>query len=130
MPGRVLFFVQSATFEPAYQVATMGITAAAMGDEVYFVLAFDALRQFVRGSFGLPRTEREMAESTRAEGLGLPTPARLITEARGMGARVVACETTVRLCGLVPEELAGTLDEVMGLPSIWRLTQGARTLTF
>ncbi|MCI0669725.1 MAG: DsrE family protein [Myxococcaceae bacterium] len=130
MSGRVVFFVQSATFEPAYQVATMGITAAAMGDQVYFVLAFDALRQLVRKSFGLPRTEREAAESARAEGLGLPTPAKLLAEARSLGAKVVACETTVRICGLVPEELAGVLDEVMGLPSIWKLTEGARTLTF
>jgi peroxiredoxin family protein len=130
MPGRVVFFVQSATFEPAFQVATMGITAAAMGEEVYFVLAFDALRQHVRGSFGKPSTEREMAESARAEGLGLPSPAKLFAEARSLGARVVACDTTVRICGLVPDELGGALDEVMGLPSLWRLTDGARTLTF
>src|SRR5205085_4530564 len=44
MPGRVVFFLQSATYEPAYSAASMGITAAAMGDEVYFVLSFEELR--------------------------------------------------------------------------------------
>jgi peroxiredoxin family protein len=130
MSGRVVFFVQSATFEPAFQVASMGITAVAMGDEVIFVFAFDALRQLVRGGFGLPRSEREMAESTRAEGLGVPPPAKLLAEARELGAKVWACDTTVRICGLVPEELGEVLDEVVGLPTIWRLTEGARVLTF
>ena len=71
-----------------------------------------------------------MAERTRAEGLGVPTPSTMLAEARALGARLVACDTTVRICGFVPEELSNVLDEVPGLPSIWRLTQGARTLTF
>ena len=131
MAGRVFFFLQHATYEPAFQAASMGITAAAMGDEVYFVFAFDALRQLARGSFGLPHTEKEMAESARAEGLNEPPPARMLAEARSLGARLIACDTTVRICGLDPAELTSehTLDEVMGLASLWRLTQGARTLS-
>jgi peroxiredoxin family protein len=129
MAGRVVFFLQNGTFEPAFQAATMGVTAAAMGDEVTYVFAFDALRTLVRGSFGHPRTEREMAESARSEGLGLPPPAHLLREARGLGARLIACDTTVRICGFLPDELSSVLDEVVGLPTIWRLTEGARTLT-
>ncbi|QSQ28196.1 DsrE family protein [Pyxidicoccus parkwayensis] len=128
MAGRVFFFLQHATYEPAFQAASMGITAAAMGDEVYVVFAFDALRQLVSGAFGLPKGEQEQAELARAEGLGVPSPARMLEEARQLGAKLIACDTTVRICGLVPEELKGTLDEVMGLASLWRLTQGARTL--
>jgi predicted peroxiredoxin len=99
-----------------------------MGDEVYFVFAFDALRALVRGNFGRPHSEKELAESARAEGLGVPPPARMLEEARGLGAKLVACDTTVRICGYAPDELRGTLDEVMGLASLWRLTDGARTL--
>jgi peroxiredoxin family protein len=128
MAGRVFFFLQHATYEPAFQAASMGITAAAMGDEVYVVFAFDALRALVRGSFGQPHSEKELAESARAEGLGVPTPARMLEEARALGAKLVACDTTVRICGYAPEGLKGTLDEVMGLASLWRLTDGARTL--
>jgi hypothetical protein len=38
----------------------------------------------------------------------------------------------VRLCGLRAEELeeGKVLDEVVGLAQIWRLTSGARVLTF
>jgi peroxiredoxin family protein len=128
MAGRVFFFLQHATYEPAFQAASMGITAAAMGDEVYVVFAFDALRQLVGGSFGHAQGAREQEELARAEGLGVPPPARMLEEARALGAKLVACDTTVRICGFVPEALEGTLDEVMGLASLWRLTQGARTL--
>jgi peroxiredoxin family protein len=128
MSGRVLFFLQSATYEPAYQAASMGITSAAMGDEVYFVFAFDALRSLSRDAFGLPHSEREMAESARAEGLGVPPPWKMLAEAREMGAKVIACDTTLKICGLAREDLGKRLDEVMGLASIWRLTDGARVL--
>lgn len=130
--GRVVFFVNSAGYEAAWQVASMGITAAAFGDEVVFVFAFEALRSLANGTFGKPLTDRERAESTRGEGLGAPNPARMIHDARGLGARAFACDTTVKLCGLSANELerGGVLDEVLGLPQIWRLTEGARVLTF
>ncbi len=129
MAGRVVFFIQSATFEPAYQAASMGVTAAAMGDEVYFVFAFEALRAIARDGFGRPVPERELGESTRAEGLGVPPPMKMLAEARALGAKLVACDTTVKICGLSAADLHGKLDEVMGLPSIWRLTQGGRVVT-
>jgi len=130
MPGRVVFIVNGGGFESAFQAVSMGITAAAMGDEVTFVFAFEALRQIARGGFGFPKNERESAESARAQGLGVPAPLRMLEEARSMGARLVACDTTVKLCGFSAADFEGKLDEVMGLASIWRLTEGARVLTF
>ncbi|MCP3062511.1 hypothetical protein LXT21_27345 [Myxococcus sp. K38C18041901] len=129
MAGRVFFFLQHATYEPAFQATSMGITAVAMGDEVYFVLAFDALRAWVDGTFGHPDGEREREEHARGETLGVLAPMKMLEEARGLGAKLIACDTTVRLCGYPPEALSGALDEVMGLASLWRLTQGARTLS-
>jgi len=129
MAGRVVFFVQHGSFEPAFQLASMAITAAAMGEEVIVVLAWDALRQFMRGSFGLPESDRERMEQARSEGLNLPAPAKMLQEARTLGVKVVACESIVRMCGFEPAQTGQVLDEVMGLPSIWRLTQGARTVS-
>ncbi len=132
MSGRVVFFVNSAGYEAAWQTASMGITAAAMGDEVVFVFAFEALRALANGTFGKPLSERERAEATRGAGIGAPTPSAMIHDARGMGARAMACDTTVKLCGLSGQTLTsgGVLDEVVGLPQIWRLTDGARVVTF
>jgi predicted peroxiredoxin len=130
MAGRVLFFLQRGGYPPAYQAASMGITAAALGDAVHFVFAFDALRQLVRGDFGRPQSDREAVESARAEGLGLPPPATMLAEARGLGARLVACDTMLRIAGVPTDEAEQLLDEVLGLPALWRLTEGARLLTF
>ncbi|HYX92229.1 MAG TPA: hypothetical protein VE782_11735 [Myxococcaceae bacterium] len=129
MAGRVLFFVERASFEPAFQAATMGVTAAAMGDEVYFVLAWDALRALARGSFGEPESDRERIEQARAEGLKLPAPMKMLEEARALGAKLVACDSTVKVCGFDPAQLTGIIDEIMGLPAIWRLSEGARVVS-
>lgn len=130
MAGRVVFFISQPNFEVAYQAASLGITATAMGDDVFFVFAFDALRALSRDAFGKPHSEREASESARAEGLGVPTPARMLSEARAMGAKIVVCDTTLKLCGLNAQDLGEKIDEVMGLAAIWRLTADARTLSF
>jgi peroxiredoxin family protein len=130
MAGRVLFFLQRGGYQPAYQAASMGITASALGDSVHFVFAFDALRELVRGDFGRPQSDREAVESARAEGLGLPPPATMLAEARGLGARCVACDTMLRIAGVPADEAERLLDEVLGLPALWRLTEGARLVSF
>jgi peroxiredoxin family protein len=111
---------------------SMGLTAAAMGDEVIFVFAFDALRALASGRFGEPHSERQREAASRGEGMGAAAPASMLQDARGLGARLVACDTTVKLCGFTPADLekAGDLDVVMGLPQLWRLTEGARVLNF
>ena len=130
MAGRVVFFLQHSSYEAAYQAAALGITAAAMGDEVYFVLAFDALRQWTRGTLGHPQTEKEVLESTRAEGLGLPPPHRMLEEAKALGAKFIACDTTIRICGLATGDVMEKLSEIISLAAIWKLTEGARVLAF
>ncbi len=132
MATRAVFFLSSGGYELAWQCTSLALTAAAMGDDVVLVFGFDALRDLARDSFGKPLTERERSSSTRAEGINAPTPARMLNEARSLGARVLACDTTVRLCGLVPADLetAGKVDEVMGLPQIWSLARDARVLSF
>ena len=132
MSRRVVFFVSNAGYEAAWQTASTAITACAMGDEVIFVFSFEALRALAKGTFGKPLTDRERAEATRGEGLGAPLPGRMIQDARAMGARAMACDTTVKLCGLSATELkeGGVLDEVLGLPQIWRLTEDAKVMTF
>lgn len=132
MSGRVVFFVNDSGYEAAWQTASLGITAAAMGDEVVFVFGFEALRSLANGTFGKAISDRERSEASRGDGIGAPKPAQMLQDARSLGARALACDTTVRLCGLSAPELeqGGVLDEVLGLPQIWRLTEGARTLSF
>jgi hypothetical protein len=48
---------------------------------------------------------------------------------RGLGIRVVACDTALRLVGADPARSSPPLDEVASLPSLWRLAQDGRALT-
>lgn len=129
MAKRSVFFLQRAGYQPAFQAASMGITAAAMGDEVYFVFGFDALRQLMRGEFGSPTNADETQESARAAGLNVPPPRQMLDEARSLGAKLIACDTTLRICGFSPGDSATALDEVLGLASIFKLTEDARVIS-
>ncbi len=97
-----------------------------------FVFAFDALRKLANGTFGKPLSDKQRSEALRGKGIGAPLPAAMLHDARTMGARALACDTTVKLCGLSAQTLKaeGLLDDVLGLPQLWRLTQAARVLTF
>jgi peroxiredoxin family protein len=129
MPQRTVLFLRQAGYEAAFQAASLGITAIAMGEEVYFVFWFDALGELLRGKFGSPQNDRETAESARAAGLGVPPPRQMLDEARSLGAKLIACDTTLKICGFSAPDATGALDEVIGLASILRLTQGARVIS-
>lgn len=128
MPERVALFLQSASFEAAYQASTLALTAAAMGDEVWIILGFEPLRALGEGRFGAAADPVEQDEAARAARLNLPSPGQMLAEARSLGARCVACDTLVELAGLdaarVPQ-----LDEPLGLASIWRFARVARTVS-
>lgn len=130
MAGKVVIFVQSAGYEAAWSATSLGLTASAVGDEVCFIFGFEALRALAKGDFGKPLTRRETMEVARGEGLGVPTPTRMLAEARSMGARCYACDTMLRLCGLTPSDVARVVDEVQGLATLWRLTDGARVMNY
>lgn len=130
--ARLVLFVSENGYESAWQATSFGLTAAAMGDEVLFVMAFDALRGLATASFGHPSSDAQQQSWLRSQSLRAPIPSQMLEDARRLGAKVVACETTVKLCGLEPERLTAEkrIDEILGLPEIWRLTVGARVLSF
>lgn len=124
MSGPTVIFLSGAGWEARYQAVTLGVTAAALGDEVTLVLSFEPLRAFVAGAFdaGAPPT---------AAGAKVPPLSETLAEARrDLGLRVVACETAVRLAGLEPGAARAALDALEPLPSLWRLAQGGRALAF
>jgi peroxiredoxin family protein len=129
---RSVFFVSSGGYEAAWQSTSLAITAAALGDEVIFVFAFEALRALARGAFGESLRGHDAEAASRAAAINAPVPQKMLADARSLGARVLACDTTVKLSGLEPEvlEREKVVDEVLGLPQLWRLVQGARIFTF
>ncbi len=130
MAGRVMFIVQRGGYEPAYQAASMGITAAALGE------------RWCSSSPSRPSGSSAAATS------GAPSPTARWP--RGRGPRGWACRLRRSSCprraasgpGASPAtpcssspasrspEAERVLDEVLGLAALWRLTEGARLLTF
>jgi peroxiredoxin family protein len=128
--GKPLVIFQSkASYEPSYQVASTAAVACAMGDDVLIVLSFEALRAWAQGTWGTPANPIENEELSRAEKMGALPPQKMLEEARKLGARVVACDT-VRKIALGDDVVPESIDEVMGLPSIWRQAELGRVLSF
>jgi peroxiredoxin family protein len=124
MASPLVVFLHGGSWEARYQATTLAVTAAALGDSVTLALFFDPLRLWVAGRFD----EGPPPESAVARVASL---AETLEEARrGLGLRVVACDTAVLLAGVDPGRLAETADGVTSLPSLWRLAQGGRALAF
>jgi peroxiredoxin family protein len=103
--------------------ATLAATSAAMGDSVHVALFFGALRAWVEGRFD------EGAPAEAAAARVAPLRETLEEARRDLGVRVVACDTAVRLAGLVPEQAERTIDGIVSLPALWRLAQAGQALT-
>lgn len=128
MSQRLLVVANRGSFESAYQVATLALTAAAMGETVKVFLTFDALHSWATGTFGRPDTSEENSACQRAKSMGLPSPLEMLNQARSMGVKLVCCDTMLKLCAIEPQGLGVLLDAVEGLPEIWRFGQTARIL--
>ncbi len=129
MKRRTLLHLHGESFARRYQAAALAITAAASGDEVIVVLWYDALRLWGAPGFDAPGPVAEDVEVHRRHfALGLPPPSEMLAEARAIGARLLACETGVRLAGLTPED--ARVDEILGLQQIHALAREAEVVLY
>jgi peroxiredoxin family protein len=120
----VVLFVHRGGWQDRYQATTIAVTAAALGDPVTVALFFEPLRLWVSGRFdeGAPPEAGAARVASLRESLD---EAR-----RELGLRVVACDTAVRLAGLVPDDIRAHVDAVTTIPSLWRAAQAGRALVF
>jgi peroxiredoxin family protein len=120
--GAVVFFVHRGSWADRYQVTTLAVTAAALGERVIVALFFEPLALWAHGRFD---------EGTPPEAAGArvaPLRATLEEARRELGLEVVACDTAVRLAGLDPAALGGVLDRVTTLPQLWQAAREGRFL--
>ncbi len=124
MARPLVVFLAGAGWEARYQAVMVAVTAAALGDQVTLAVSFEPLRALVEGRFddGAPAAAAAARVPPLTEALG---EAR-----RELGLRLVACETAVRLAGLEPAAARAALDGLEPLPSLWRLAQAGRALSF
>lgn len=134
--SRFVIFAHNATYDKLHQVATLGLTAAAMGKEVTVVLLFWTIKKLSEGRLNdldfPPEYQGQAVDVARLiKERKVPLITEMFEEARKVGNfRLVACSAGLEYMGVDTDTVAKGVDEVMGLPAILSLTAGAETTLF
>lgn len=133
---RFVIYAHNATYDKLHQVATLGLTASAMGKEVVVVLLFWTIKKLAEGNLDAvdfpPEYQRYHDEVARllAE-RKVPRISEMFEEAKKVGTlRLIACSAGLEYMGVDAETVAKRVDEVMGLPAILSLAADAETTLF
>lgn len=133
---KFVIFAHNATYDKLHQVATLGLTAAAMDKDVIVILLFWTIKKLAEGKIDTIDFPPEYAESapqvTRLlQEKKVPKISEMFQEARLVGRfRLIACSAGLEYMGVESEAVEKNVDEVMGLPAILSLTAQAETKLF
>lgn len=133
---KFVIFAHNATYDKLHQVATLGMTAAAMGKDVIIVLLFWTIKKLAEGRIDQIDFPPEYAES--AEEIArllkekkVPKISEMLQDAKHVGTlRVIACSAGLEYMGVDGSAVERNVDEVLGLPAILSLTADAETKLF
>ncbi|MDH5562260.1 MAG: hypothetical protein OEY91_01365 [Nitrospirota bacterium] len=133
---RFVIYAHNATYDKLHQVATLGLTAAAMGKEVMVVLLFWTIKKLAEGRLNeLDFPPEYAAQAPEVARLIRERKVPLITdmfrEAKEVGHfKLVACSAGLEYMGVDAQAVNDGVDEVMGLPAILAACAGAETTLF
>ncbi|HEU4684791.1 MAG TPA: hypothetical protein VFS39_09855 [Nitrospira sp.] len=133
---KFVLFAHNATYDKLHQVATLGLTAAAMGKEVIVILLFWTIKKLAEGRLDQvdfpPEYQASADEVTRLlREKKVPKISDMFEEAKLVGRfRLIACSAGLEYMGVDGHAVAKKVDEVMGLPAILSLTADAETKLF
>jgi len=133
---RFVIFAHNAAYDKLHQVATLGLTAAAMGKDVTIVLMFWTIRKLAEGRIDeLDFSPEHGIAGDQVRSLlkakKIPTISEMFQDARLFGSfKLVACSAGLEYMGVEAEAVTKRIDDVMGLPAILTLTAGAETTLF
>ena len=128
------FFIicHGGSYDRLYQTVTIAVTSAALGDEVYVVLFFDALKKFVKGTMDEKELSDDMGPEKdevygRMKKMNPMSMEDMINTVKPLGnLKFVACSANVEFMGLNKEEVSKKVDEIMGLPTILKMMKEAK----
>ncbi len=133
---RMVIYAHHATYDTLHQVATLGLTASAMGKDVVVVLLFWTIKKLAEGKLNdvdFP-PEYQAWHDDVARLLverKVPLISEMFDEARTVGKfRLIACSAGLEYMGVDADAVARQVDDVMGLPAILALASGAETTLF
>ncbi len=133
---RFVIFLHGGTYDKLHQAATIGLTAAAMGKEVYVFLMFWAIKKLAMGE--LDRIDFSPAYGAHAEEVArimtekkAPKISEMFKEAKEVGSfKLIACSAGLEYMSVKYEDFASKVDDVLGLPLILNLAADAETTLF
>lgn len=133
---KFVLFAHNATYDKLHQVATLGLTAAAMGKDVIVILLFWTIKKLAEGKIDQIDFPPEYAETgdevaRLLKEKKVPKISEMFKEAKLVGnLRLIACSAGLEYMGVDAEAVSKHVDEVMGLPAIISLTTTAETKLF
>ena len=135
MPDQPKFviFAHHATYDRLHQVATLGLTAAAMGKDVIVILLFWTIKKLAEGKIDHVDFPPEYAAFAGEVALLLkekkvPKISEMFLDAKHVGKfRLIACSAGLEYMGVDSAVVEKNVDEVMGLPAIIALISDAET---
>jgi peroxiredoxin family protein len=133
---KFVIFAHNATYDKLHQVATLGLTAAAMGKEVIVVLLFWTIKKLAEGKIDQIDFPSEYASSAEVVARLLtekkvPKISEMFQDAKCVGKlRLIACSAGLEYMGVDAGAVEKNVDEVLGLPAILALTADAETKLF
>jgi len=133
---KFVIFAHHATYDTSHQVATLGLTAAAMGKDVIVILLFWAIKKLAEGKIDQvdfsPENAASSDEVTRLlKEKKVPKISEMLQDAKHVGKfRLIACSAGLEYMGVDSAVIEKNVDEVMGLPAIIALTSDAETKLF
>lgn len=133
--GKFVIFAHSGTYDKLHQVATIALTAAAMGSEVYIVLFFWALKKLYSGLLDKPDFPVEyQAWSDKITHLmrekKVPPVSEMLKEARGIGVKIIVCSAGLDYMDIRKTPQEDLIDDVWGLPKVLTIVEEADTVLY
>lgn len=133
---KFIIFLHTGNYEKLYQAVMLAVTAASMGTRVYIFLFFWALRKFATDKLDVidlhPGMQEEDRRLLEAVPRGQPDMLKgLLSEVGRMGnLEIYACSGAVKLMELDEELVKSKVDDIIGLPTMLKMAEGAETQLF
>lgn len=133
---KFILFLHSGTYDKLYQAIMLAITAASMGSKVYIFLFFWALRKFANGKIDVIDFPAYIQDDEKRFLEAIPQGnsnmlKELLDEVIKMGnLEIYACSGAVKLMELDEELVKSKVKDIIGLPTMLKMAEGAETQLF
>jgi peroxiredoxin family protein len=139
MKTSLVIFLHSDTYDRIHQAVSLTLAASSMGWSCHLFLFYQALASYMENTWDRSSLAKgERGETVTAppwagkieeefESANLPSLCDMLEKARGEagGLRTYACSSSVRILGLNIEDVRRKVDDIVGLPTMLRITETA-----